>query len=110
MPATWARVSPAVLAAATPTPGGTMIMATIAKKHLTLFVRSRRAPGAGAPQVKAAFTAAAHKTLGIEQRSERNVIVAGAVRGQGTGVYRRKSRAKPGSRLYGHVYETRARE
>lgn len=72
-------------------------------------MRSRRAPGAGAPSVKAAFTAAAHKTLGIRERSERNVIVSGAVRGTGPGVIRKKSRARPGSPLYGKVYEMRTK-
>jgi len=54
--------------------------------------------------VKAAFAAAAKKTLGIADRSERNAIVAAAVRGTGDGVYRRKSRAKIGSKLFGKVY------
>lgn len=109
MPAKWARVSPAVLAVATPMPGGTMIMAVAAKKHLTLFVRSRRAPGAGRADVKAAFASAAHGTLGIPSRTERNAKIAAAVKAAGlrTGVFRRKSRAKPGSPLYGKIYETR---
>jgi len=82
-------------------------MATAAKKHLTIFVRSRRAPGAGRPEVKAAFTAAAHKTLGIPSRAERIAIVASAVKAAGlrTGIYRKKSRARPGSPLYGKIYE-----
>jgi len=86
-----------------------MIMAVAAKKHVTLFTRSRRAPGAGSPAVKAAFAAAAKKTLGIADRSERNAIVASAVRGTGSGVYRKKSRAKIGSPLYGKVYEYRTK-
>jgi len=83
-----------------------MVMATAAKKHLTIFVRSRRAPGAGRAEVKAAFTAAARKTLGMAARSERTVIVKQAVQAAGlkTGVYHRKSRARPGSPLYGRVY------
>lgn len=105
MPAKWARVNPAILAAATPMPGGTMLMATAAKKHLTLFTRSRRAPGAGHADVKAAFAAAAKKTLGEPDRSKRNAIIASAVRGTGPGVIRKRSRAKPGSPLYGKVYE-----
>lgn len=84
-------------------------MAVAAKKHVTLFSRSRRAPGAGSPQVKAAFASAAKKTLGIESRSERNAIISSAVKGTGSGVYRRKSRAKPGSPLFGKVYESRTR-
>lgn len=109
MPAQWVRVTPAILSAMAPLPGGNMLMATAAKKHLTLFVRSRRAPGAGSPKVKAAFTGAAHKTLGIMSRSERNVIVASACRGTGDGIYRRKSKARPGSPLYGKVYEVRVK-
>jgi len=106
MPAAWARVSPAILAAVSPLPGGQMIMATAAKKHLTIYVRSRRAPGAGRPEVKAAFTAAAHRTLGIRARGERNVIIKRAVKEAGlkTGVFHKKSRARPGSPLYGQVY------
>ena len=86
-----------------------MLMAVAAKKHVTLFSRSRRAPGAGHPQVKAAFTSAAKKTLGIADRSERNAIVSSAVKGVGPGVIRKKSRAKPGSSLYGKVYEYRTK-
>lgn len=105
MPAKWARVNPAILTAALPLPGGVMIMATAAKKHLTIFNRSRRAPGAGHPDVKAAFTTAAHKTLGEAERTKRNATISSAVRGQGPGKIRRKSRARPGSPLYGKVYE-----
>lgn len=106
MPAKWTRVSPAVLAAATPVKGGTMLMATAAKKHLTIFVRSRRAKRAGRPEVKAAFARAAHETLGIPSRVERNLKIKAAIEAAGlkTGVYRRKSRARPGSPLYGRVY------
>lgn len=106
MPAKWARVSPAILAAVSPLPGGQLVMATAAKKHLTIFVRSRRAPGAGRVEVKNAFTAAAHKTLGIAVRSERNVMIKAAIKGAGlkTGVFHKKSRARPGSPLYGRVY------
>jgi hypothetical protein len=104
--AKWTRVSPGVLAAATPIHGGTMIMATLAKKHLTVFCRSRRAPGAGRPEVKAAFASAAHGTLGIPERTKRIAIVAEGVRRAGlkTGVYHKKSRARAGSPLYGKVY------
>lgn len=105
--AKWVRVQPALLNALAPMPGGVMLMATAAKKHLTVFTRSRRAPGAGSPKVKAAFTAVARKTLGIADRSERNVIVSAAMKGTGDGIYRRKSKARPGSPLYGKVYETR---
>lgn len=107
MPAKWARVQPAILSALSPLPGGTMMMATAAKKHLTLFQRSRTAQGAGSPDVKAAFAAAGKQTLGIADRTERNAIVARAVQGRGSGVYRYRSRAKRGSPLYMKVYESR---
>ena len=85
------------------------IQAVAAKKHVTVFSRSPSAPGAGTPEVKAAFTSCAHETIGIESRQDRNVKMKGCMRGKGlkTGVYRRKSRAKIGSPLHGKVYETR---
>jgi len=103
--AKWARVSPMVIGAEVSMPGGMMIMATLAKKHLTIFKRSRRAPGAGHPDVKAAFTTAAHKTLGEAERTKRNADIGKAVEGKGPGKIRRKSRARPGSPLFGKVYE-----
>jgi len=105
LPAKWARVTPAVLAAVAPVPGGQMVMATAAKKHLTVFVRSRRAPGAGHPDVKAAFTTAAKKTLGMAARTDRNAVISKEVTGKGPGKIRRKSRARPGSPLFGKIYE-----
>jgi len=102
--AKWARVNPGLLSALTPIKGGTMVMATIAKKHMTIFVRSRRAPGAGHQDVKDAFAAAAHKTLGEKDRVKRNKLIADAVRGKGPGERKVKSKAKPGSPLYGKVY------
>lgn len=105
MPAQWYRVTPAVLTALAPVPGGHMLMATAAGKHLTIFTRSRRAPGAGHPITKSAFTTAAHKTLGIADRAERNAMISKAVSGKGPGKYRYKSRAKPGSPLFGKVTE-----
>jgi len=86
-----------------------MIMAVAAKSHVTLFTRSRRAPGAGSPKVKAAFSAAAKKTLGEADRSKRNAIVSAAMLGTGDGIYRKKSRARIGSPLYGKVYEYRTK-
>jgi hypothetical protein len=104
--ALWARVTPAVLTALAPIPGGHMVMATSAKKHLTVFTRSRRAKGAGRLEVKEAFRRAAHGTLGVASRAERNMRIRDAVKGAGlkTGVLHKKSRARPGSPLYGHVY------
>lgn len=98
--AKWKRINPAGLLVLAQ-PGGAMLMATASKKHVTLFIRSRRAPGAGHPDVKAAFAAAAHKTVGVLDRSERNRMIASAVRGKGPGkiTIRSKSKAHPGKIL-----------
>jgi len=109
MPAKWQRFNPIQLAIGGKGKNATMLMAVAAKKHVTIFTRSRRAPGAGHPAVKAAFASAAKKTLGIASRAERNAIVSAAVKGTGPGVYRKKSRAKVGSPLYGKVYEYRTK-
>lgn len=102
MPAPWKRVSPVM-------PPTGQIQAVLAKKHVTVFSRKPSAPGAGRPEVKAAFSSCAHETLGIASRLERIAKVASCMLGRGlrTGIYRRKSRAKPGSPLHGKVYETR---
>ncbi len=99
MPAPWKR-----LAAMPPPPG--QIQAVQAKKHVTVFMRSPSAPGAGRPEVKAGFTACAHETLGIESRSDRNARLASCMTAKGlrTGVFHKKSRARIGSPLYGKVY------
>jgi len=103
MPAKWGRVA---LAGLPPgevlQPGGLMLMATTAKKHLTIFARSRRATGAGSPEIKAAFTTAARQTAGIFSRHERNAQVAAALagfRGRAGPHYRRsRSRLHMGQR------------
>ena len=111
MVAPWLRISPvfleAVLPKKWPRKSGHMVMAVAAKKHVTVFARRRAAPGAGRPEVKAAFTEAAHKTLGIPDRSKRiGIIRDEMIKARvGTGIYRRKSRASPRSKLYGTVYE-----
>jgi len=99
MPAPWKRVSPVM-------PPAGQIQAVQAKKHVTIFSRSLSAPGAGSPAVKAAFTACAAATLGIEKRSDRNVKMKDCMEAKGLkrGVYHKKSRAKIGSPLYGKVY------
>ena len=97
MPGQWSRVA---LAGLPPgevlQPGGMMLMATTAKKHLTIFARSRRAPGAGSPEIKAEFTAAARQTRGIFSRQERNAEVARSLAGlKGrSGPHYRRSRSK----------------
>lgn len=103
MPAKWKRVVPVAGQIG-------QIQAVQAKKHLTVFSRSPSAPGAGRPDVKAGFTACAHQTLGIIDRIDRNVKMKSCMEAKGlrTGIIRRKSRARPGSPLYGRVYETQA--
>lgn len=98
MPAKWQRLNPVQLLMPGKGKFAVMVMAVAAKKHVTIFSRSRFAPGAGDPSVKAAFTAAAHKTVGVLSRLDRNVVVAAAVRGKGPGVrrYKSKSKAHPG--------------
>ncbi|GAJ22082.1 unnamed protein product, partial [marine sediment metagenome] len=82
------------------------LRAVQAKKHVTVFMRSPSAPGAGRPEVKAAFTACAAETLGIEKRSDRNVKLKSCMEARGlkTGVFHKKSRARVGSPLFGRVY------
>lgn len=99
MPAPWKRLANI--------PGITgQIQAVQAKKHVTVFLRSPSAPGAGTPKIKSAFTACAATTLGVANRNERNDKMKSCMEGKGlkTGVYHRKSRAKPGSPLFGKVY------
>lgn len=102
MPAPWNRVSPVM-------PPVGQIQAVAAKKHVTVFRRSPSAPGAGRLEVKAGFTACALETLGEPSRAERNVTLKSCMERKGlkTGIYRRKSRARAGSPLFGKVYETR---
>lgn len=99
MPAPWKRVSPLM-----PPPG--QIQAVAAKMHVTVFSRSPSAPGAGSPAVKNAFTACAKQTIGDPSRTSRNAKVESCMKSAGvkTGQYHRKSRAKPGSPLFGKVY------
>ncbi len=108
MVAKWQRINPAGLLLLGQK-GGIMIMATAAKKHVTIFPRSRRAPGAGHPDVKAAFTVAAHKTLGIESRAERNAIISRDMVGKGPGQEKYVSKARKGSKLYKKVTVTPTR-
>jgi hypothetical protein len=59
--------------------GGMMVMAVCAGKHVTLFKRSRRAPGAGSRNVKDKFKAAAKATKGQNMtREQRNNAIAKA--------------------------------
>lgn len=94
MPAKWQRINPVQLLMPGTGKMAVMVMATAAKKHVTIFSRSRFAPGAGAPETKAAFTTAAHKTVGIENRAERNAIIKSGVTGKGPGKITKRSRSK----------------
>jgi hypothetical protein len=82
------------------------MQAVQAKKHVTVFMRSPSAPGAGTPAIKAGFTACARETVGVASRQERNAKMQRCMKDKGlkTGEYRRKSRAKVGSPLHGKVY------
>ena len=103
MPAPWRRLS------VMPPPPG-QIQAVQAKKHVTVFARSPSAPGAGRPEVKAGFTACAHTTIGEPSRIERNIKLKTCMEGKGlrTGIFHRRSRARAGSPLFGHIYTTGA--
>jgi len=84
-----------------------MIMAVKGgKAHVTVFTRKRTAPSAGRPEVKEAFTACAHETLGEPSRIKRNEKIRACMKSKGlkTGIIRKKSKAKLGSPLYGKVH------
>jgi len=93
MPA-WTRV--AVTAIPTLEKKGMLVMGVAAKKHLTIFVRKRRAKGAGRADVKAKFKEIAHTTGGEPIRSKRNIKLQAAMKAAGlkTGVYYKRSRSK----------------
>jgi len=96
-----------VYADVTALPKTGMIMAVKGgKAHVTVFTRKRTAPGAGRLEVKQAFATCAHDTMGEPNRRERNAKIKACMEKKGlkTGVYHRKSKAKPGSPLYGKVY------
>jgi len=99
MPSKWHRIPP--------TSGQVgQIQAVQAKKHLTQFARSPRAPGAGSPKVKGEFTECAHLTIGEPDRNKRIAKVKDCMDAKHlkTGVIRKKSRAGPKSPLHGKVY------
>jgi hypothetical protein len=107
MPAAWTRINPAQLLMPGKGKMAVMVMAVAAKKHVTIFSRSRSAPGAGAPETKAAFTSAAHKTLGVTSRAERNAIIKNGVTGHGPGVRKVRSRGKTSFGKVLQEYRTR---
>lgn len=92
--AAWQRVNPIQLQYPGKGKFAIMVMAVAAKKHVTIFSRSRRAPGAGHPTTKAAFISAAHKTVGIGSRMERNSVIASACKGVGPGMRSIKGHGK----------------
>ena len=69
MPAKWNRVNPGMA------PPVGQIQAVAAKKHLTVFMRSPSAPGAGSPEQKMKFSKCAVQTKGVPSRIERNAIM-----------------------------------
>lgn len=56
--------------------------------------------------MKTGFGECAHQTLGISSRTERMIKVQSCMKAKRlkTGVYRKKSRARAGSPLFGRVY------
>ena len=94
--AKWMRINPAQLMMPGTGKMSVMVMATAAKKHVTIFRRSRSAPGAGSPDQKARFTQAAHATVGNPDRASRNASISAALGGKrgGRRVARSRSRAR----------------
>jgi len=94
--AKWMRINPAQLMMPGTGKMSVMVMATAAKKHVTIFRRSRSAPGAGSPDIKARFTQAAHATVGNPDRASRNASISAAMGGRrgGIAVARSRSRAR----------------
>jgi hypothetical protein len=112
MPAAWTRVSPVTLETLALPKGGAMLMLTAAKKHLTIFKRTRRCRiKPGRPAVKEVFKKVAHTTLDIPERSKRIKIVKEGVLAAGlkTGIFYKRSRGK-GPKLYGKFYMLEGKE
>jgi len=74
MPAKWKRINPGMA------PPVGQIQAVAAKKHLTVFLRSPSAPGAGSPEQKLKFSKCAAQTKGVPSRIERNTIMRSCLR------------------------------
>lgn len=87
---TWLRLE----LRAVPAPG--LMMATAAKKHLTIFYRSKTARGAGRGPVKVKFRAIAATTGGIPLRADRIAIVKKEMLAAklATGKYYKRSKSK----------------
>lgn len=76
MAAKWKRINPGSA------PAVGQIQAVAAGKHLTVFVRSPSAPGAGSPEQKMKFSKCAHSTKGIKDRVERNATMTSCLGGK----------------------------
>lgn len=100
MPAKWTRLD----LRAVPAPA--KLMATAAKKHVTIFVKHKPRKPPGRPAVKAKFAEIARTTGGEPIRQKRNIKLAEAMKAAGlkTGVFYRPSRAKHAP-LAGKVYK-----
>jgi len=92
--AKWMRINPAQLMMPGTGKMSGMVMATAAKKHVTIFRRSRSAPVAGSQDIKARFTQAAHATKGNPDRSVRNASISAAMGGRMRGVRTRRQRTR----------------
>ncbi len=73
----WKRINPGMA------PAVGQIQAVAAKKHLTVFLRSPSAPGAGSPEQKAKFSRCARNTKGTPNRLDRNAAMRTCLRGGG---------------------------
>jgi hypothetical protein len=83
-----------------------MFLGVRAKKHLTVFKRKEHSTGAGSPAVKAKFKECALKTLGEPSRLQRNAEMQKCIKAADlkTGVFHRRSGARPGSPLHGKIW------
>ncbi|MDP2659449.1 MAG: hypothetical protein Q8R28_01795 [Dehalococcoidia bacterium] len=97
MPAKWKRL------AGVPQQTG-QIQAVQAKKHVTVFMRTSSAPGAGTEKIKTAFSECAAATRDEPNRLKRNANMQGCMKSKGLkdNIHVKKSRGKYG--LRGKVY------
>ncbi len=80
MPGKWKHVMP------TMTLG--QIQGVAAKKHVTVFLRSTSAPGAGSPEQKMKFSRCAASTKGVHNRTERNMMLSNCLGGKRSSSFR----------------------
>lgn len=74
-------INPAQLAILQPGRGGHKIFMIAAKKHVTVFSRSRPRKTPGNPENRLAFQQAAKNTGGVPSRTARNLTIFNALKG-----------------------------